>query len=81
MILNILANTTGHAAALTVIVAYAFIFAVVIICLIRVSRFFLTAGKEQKLMRMELGKLSEEIHLIRQKLEDKKEKESSAESG
>jgi len=80
MILNILANTTGLVVSLIVIVAYAFIFAVVIICLIRVSRYFLTAGKEQKLMRIEIGKLAEEIHLIRQKLEGEKEKESSAES-
>jgi hypothetical protein len=39
--------------------AYAFIFALVIICLIRVSTYFRTAGKEQKLIRMELGKVAE----------------------
>lgn len=60
--------------------AYAFIFALIIICLIRVSRYFMNAGKEQKLIRMELGKLADEVHLIRQKLEGGKEQDSSAES-
>ena len=51
---------------------YAFIFALVIICLIRVSRYFRTAGKEQKLIRMELGKVAEEVHLLRQELKGSK---------
>jgi len=49
-----------------VIVIYAFIFALVIISLIRISKYFVTAGKEQKLIRMELSKLAEEVHLMRQ---------------
>lgn len=61
--------------------AYAFIFALVIICLIRVSRYFMTAGKEQKLIRMELGKVAEEVHLLRQELKGGKESDSSAQSG
>ena len=54
-----------------VIAAYVFIFALIIICLIRVSCYFRNAGKEQKLMRMEIGKLAEEMHLLRQEFKDK----------
>ena len=37
--------------------------------------------EERQRLRMELGKLADEVHLIRQKLEGGKEQESSAESG
>ena len=63
---------------LVVFAVYAFIFALVIICLVRVSRYFRTAGKEQKLIRMELGKVAEEVHLLRQELKDSKDSVSSA---
>ena len=49
--------------------AYVFIFVLIIISLIRVSRYFKTAGKEQKLLRIEVGKLAEEVHLLRQETE------------
>ena len=81
MIHNILAYSAGAVSAIFMLVAYLFIFALVIICLIRVSRYFLTAGKEQKLIRMELGKLAEEVHLLRQSLKDDKDSESSDKSG
>ena len=58
-------------------IAYVFLFALIIICLIRVSRYFLTAGKEQKLIRMELGKMAEEVHLLRQKMDDTIDSDSS----
>jgi Na+/melibiose symporter-like transporter len=45
----------------------------VISCLIRASRYFLKAGKEQKLIRLELGKLAEELQLIRKELKEVKE--------
>lgn len=48
-----------------VMVIYAFIFALVIISLVRMSRYFMSAGKEQKLIRMELAKVAEEVHLMR----------------
>ena len=76
MIHNILANSEGFVTLLIVIVAYAFIFALVIICLIRASRYFMSAGKEQKLIRMELGKLAEEVHLLRQEMKEGKVSES-----
>jgi hypothetical protein len=68
MINSILANVVGLTSALIVIIAYVFVFALVIISLIRVSRYFLTAGREQKLIRMEIGKLAEEMHQLRQEL-------------
>ena len=45
--------------------------ALVIICLVRVSRYFRTAGREQKLMRLELSKLAEEVSLIHQELKSR----------
>lgn len=85
MIDSILALTTqgivpGTLMVLVVFAVYAFIFALVIICLIRVSRYFMTAGKEQKLIRMELGKLADEIHAIRQKLENRTESNKATDS-
>lgn len=79
MIDAILANMARFAAAWIVIVAYVFIIALVIICLIRASRYFISAGKEQKLIRMELGKLAEEVHLLRQELKGDKDSGSSTE--
>ena len=78
MIEGILAVTARKMSLIAPIIlaAYAFIFALVIICLVRVSRYFRTAGKEQKLIRMELGKVAEEVHLIRQELEGDKESDS-----
>ena len=90
MILNILAVTgrpvqitsilTSILPAVVFVAVYAFIFALVIICLVRLARYFRTAGKEQKIMRMELSKLAEEVHLIRQELKGGGEQDSSAES-
>ena len=71
-----LVNAPGIFMVLVMVAVYAFIFALVIICLVRVSRYFRTAGKEQKLIRMELGKVAEEVHLIRQELEGDKESDS-----
>ena len=51
---------------------YVFLFALVIICLIRIARFFKNAGKEQKLIRFELGKVAEEVHLLRQEMKGEK---------
>jgi len=83
MIDSILAVTTeeivpGMLMVLLMVAVYAFIFALVIICLVRVSRYFRTAGKEQKLIRMELGKVAEEIHLLRQEMKGDKDSDSPA---
>ena len=59
---------------------YVFIVALVIICLIRMVKYLAASGKEQKLIRMELSKVAEEVHLMREKLEagtEKKEPEDT----
>ena len=85
MINYILAAVAGRGAGLLVplivIGIYAFIFCLVIICLVRVSRYFRTAGKEQKLMRMEMSKIAEEVHLLRQELKGGENSNSSTDSG
>ncbi|HUW18381.1 MAG TPA: hypothetical protein VMW16_03685 [Sedimentisphaerales bacterium] len=71
------ANTAGGLVIVLVgFAAYVFIIALVIICLIRASRYFMTAGKEQKLTRIELGKLAEEVHQLRQDLKGGREDDS-----
>jgi len=76
MIGSTLANgPAGFVPLLVVFAAYVFIFALVIICLVRASRYFMTAGKEQKLTRIEIGKLAEEVHQLRQQLKGAKEKQ------
>ncbi len=60
--------------------AYAVILVLLIICLFLVSRYFRTAGKEQKLIRLDVGKLAEEVHLLRQELKGGKERDSSEQS-
>ncbi len=37
-------------------------------CIYRAAKYFGTAGKEHKLLRMEMGKLAEEVHLLRREL-------------
>lgn len=46
-------------------------------CIYRAAKYFGTAGKEHKLMRMEVGKLAEEVHLLRKKLEQGKGSDSA----
>lgn len=60
-----------------VLAVYILIFSLAIICLIRASRYFRNAGKEQKLIKMELGKIAEEVHLLRQEMKDIKNCNSS----
>ena len=60
---------------------HALIFVLLIICLFLASRYFLHANREQKLIRMDVGKLAEEVHLLRQELKGGKERESSEQSG
>jgi len=81
MIGDISAGIGGLAAVLVVVAIYAFVLALIIICLIRVSRYFMTAGKEQKLIRMELGKLAEEVHLLRQEMKNRTGTDSAAQIG
>ncbi len=65
---------------IVVIAVYAFIFSLVIICLVRVSRYFRDAGKEQKLIRMDVGKLADEVQQLRQDLKENNTHKKSTES-
>ena len=80
MLARMVTSVGGLLTAMLVLAAYVFIFVLVIICLVRVSRYFRNAGKEQKLIRMELGKVAEEVHLLRQELKGGKGSDISAES-
>lgn len=71
----------GTIIVLVALAFYVFILILALMCLVSATRYFSTAGKEQKLIRMELGKVAEEVRLIRQELEVGKEQESSTESG
>ena len=42
------------------------------VCIWRAAKYFGTATKEQKLLRIEMGKLAEEVHLLRQEIKDNK---------
>ncbi len=71
----------AHGTSIVVIlmmVVYAFIFGLIIICLIRLVKYLGSAKKEQKLMRMEMGKLAEEVHLIREEIKGKNPSESDS---
>ena len=81
MIYNVLAfevtRLGGFLTALLVMAAYVFIFVLIIITLMRVSRYFRNAGKEQKLLRIEMGKLAEEVHLLRREIKGDKDNNNS----
>ena len=51
--------------------------AFVIFCIHRAVKFLESWRKEQKLIRMELGKVTEEVHLLRQELKVNKDNDSS----
>ncbi len=48
--------------------------------LIQLIRFLASSRKEQKLTRMELGKVAEEVHLLRRELKGKEEGNSSTQA-
>ncbi len=64
-----------------VLVSFAFLASLIMITLLRVARFLNRVSKEIKLMRLELGKLAEEVHLSRDELKGCRESNCSAESG
>jgi len=43
-------------------------FYILIVCLWRAAKYYSDAGKEQKRLRMEMGKLAEEMHLLRREI-------------
>jgi hypothetical protein len=60
-----------HGGIVLIFLFYAVIFVLIIIGLIRLIKFLGSVPKEQKLLRMELGKLAEEVHQIRNELKAK----------
>jgi len=56
-----------------VLLVFVFFVCLIIIGLIRLVRFLGSANKEMKLTRMEVGKLAEEVHLLRQELKGGKD--------
>ncbi len=56
---------------------YAFVIILTIIAVIIFIRFLNSGMKEMKLMRMEIGKLAEELRLLRNELEEHREVGSS----
>jgi len=51
------------------------------VCIWRAAKYFGCATREQKLLRIEMGKLAEEVILLRQDMKDGKKQQSSTESG
>lgn len=51
------------------------------VCIWRAAKYFSSAVREQKLLRMEMGKLAEEVHLLRQEIKGDNKQASSHESG
>ena len=47
------------------------------VCLWRAAKYFGVAAKEQKLLRMEMSKSAEELHLLRQELKQDKGSDSA----
>ena len=50
------------------------------VCIYRAAKYFGAAGKEQKLLRIEMGKLAEEVNLLRQEMKDSKNTISPAQA-
>jgi hypothetical protein len=80
MIDYILAEWTISIGGLIVFLAYGALVSLVIIGLIRLVRFLGTANKEMKLTRMEVGKLAEEVHQLRQEFKDNEEQDTPPKS-
>ena len=57
--------------------AHALILVLLIVCLFLASRYFLHANREQKLIRMDMGKLAEEVHLLRREMKHDKDSDSA----
>jgi len=55
--------------------------ALVIICIYRAAEYFGSASKEQKLLRIEMGKPAEEVRQLRQELKDSKHNDSPSQTG
>jgi hypothetical protein len=52
----------------------------VVVCIYRAAEYFGSAKKEQKLLRIEMGKIAEEVHQLRQELKEIKGEDSPSRS-
>ena len=79
MIFNILAKSVSSFSigGLLIILVFVPILILLTIGLIRLVRYLGSAGKEQKLMRIEMGKLAEEVHLLRREIKGDKNDNNS----
>lgn len=59
------------------LLVYAFVIVLIIIAVFIFIRFLSSGMREMKLMRMEVGKLAEELRLLRNDLKDKRRSSSS----
>ena len=58
------------------LVVYAFVIVLIIIAVFIFIRFLNSGMREMKLMRMEVGKLAEELRLLRKELKDRERSDS-----
>lgn len=59
-----------HGAAVLIFLFYFSLIALVVIVLVRLAKYLGGAGKEQQKMRMEMSKLADEVHQLRQNLQE-----------
>jgi hypothetical protein len=82
MITNILAQTYGiNIVGIIVSLIYGTFTILVIIGLVRLVRFLGSASREMKLTRMEMGKLAEEVHILRENLKNENKDKSLQDTG
>ncbi len=70
-------NTLFSDGGTFLLLVYAFVIVLIIIAAVIFIRFLNSGMKEMKLMRMEVGKLAEELRLLRNDLKNKKRSSSS----
>jgi hypothetical protein len=70
-------DTLFSGSGTVLLVVYAFFIVLIIIAVVIFIRFLNSGMREMKLMRMEVGKLAEELRLLRNDLKDKKRRSSS----
>ena len=64
-----------------VLASFVFLASLIIISLLRAARFLNGVSKEIRLTRLELGKLAEEVHLLRQESKGDTDENSGEKSG
>jgi hypothetical protein len=70
-------RSLGGAVGFAIFVAFVVL---VVVCIYRAAEYFGSAKKEQKLLRIEMGKIAEEVYQIRQELKEIKGKDSPSRS-